>query len=47
MSYIEVNELSKLGKINFHIDSKSYNHIEMAHHIILLCIVDIFAENIL
>ena len=41
------NELSKLGKINFHIDSKSYNHIEMAHHIILLCIVDIFAENIL
>ena len=41
------NELSKLGKINFHIDSKSYNHIEMAHHIILLCIVDIFVENIL
>ena len=41
------NELSKLGKVNFHIDSKNYNHIEMAHHIILLCIVDICTKNIL
>ena len=41
------NELSKLGKVNFHIDSKNYNHIEMTHQIILLSIVDIFANNIL
>ena len=41
------NELSKLGKINFHVDSKNYNYVEMAHHIILLSIVDIFAEKIL
>ena len=41
------NELSKLGKVNFHVDSKNYNHIEMTHHIILLSIVDICAENFL
>ena len=41
------NELSKLGKVNFHVDSKNYNHIEMTHHIILLSIVDIFAQKIL
>ena len=41
------NELSKLGKVNFHVDSKNYNHIEMTHHIILLGIVDIFANNFL
>ena len=41
------NELSKLGKVNFHVYSKNYNHIEMTHHIILLSIVDIFAQKIL
>jgi len=41
------NELSKLGKVNFYVDSKNYNHIEMTHHIILLSIVDIFANNFL
>ena len=41
------NELSKLGKVNFHVDSKNYNHIEMTHNIILLSIVDIFANNFL
>ena len=41
------NELSKLGKVNFHVDSKNYNYIEMTHHIILLSIVDIFANNFL
>tara|TARA_Y100000588_G_C14056518_1_gene839549 strand:+ start:34 stop:582 length:549 start_codon:yes stop_codon:yes gene_type:complete len=40
------NQLSKLGKINFHVESKNYNHIEMTHHIILLTIVDIFAKKI-
>jgi len=39
------NELSKLGKVNFHIDSKNYNHVEMTHHIILLSIVDVCTEN--
>ena len=41
------NELSKLGKVNFHVDSKNYNHIEITHFIILLSIVDIFANNFL
>ena len=41
------NALSKLGKVNFHVDSKNYNHIEITHFIILLSIVDIFANNFL
>ena len=40
------NPLSKLGNINFHIDSNKYNYIEMSHHIILLALVDIFAKKI-
>jgi D-sedoheptulose 7-phosphate isomerase len=40
------NELSKLGQINFHVDSKNYNYIEMTHHIILVSIVDIFSQKI-
>ena len=39
------NKLLKLGKVNFHVSSNNYNHIEMAHHIILLSIVDIFAKQ--
>jgi D-sedoheptulose 7-phosphate isomerase len=39
------NILSKYGKINFHVASKNYNFIEMTHHIILLSIVDIFANS--
>lgn len=35
------NKLSKLGNINFTVDSINYNHIEMTHHIWLLCIVDL------
>tara|TARA_B100001564_G_scaffold331710_1_gene317958 strand:+ start:2022 stop:2585 length:564 start_codon:yes stop_codon:yes gene_type:complete len=35
------NSLSKLGDINFWINSKSYNHIENMHQIILLSIVDL------
>ena len=34
------NELNKLGNINFHVNSKNYNFIEMTHHIILVSIVD-------
>ena len=40
------NPLSKLGDINMHIESESYNFIEMAHHIILVSIVDIFAQKL-
>ena len=39
------NPLSKLGLVNFYINSKNYNFIEMSHHIILLSIVDIFANK--
>ena len=39
------NPLSKLGKVNFHIESNQYNFIEMSHHIILVYLVDIFAKN--
>ncbi len=41
------NELCQLGNINFHVDSKNYNFVEMTHHIILVSIVDIFVEKIL
>lgn len=41
------NPLSKLGNINFHVNSNEYNFIEMTHHIILVSIVDIFAKNLL
>ena len=40
------NSLSKLGNINIHVNSDSYNYIEMAHHIILLSIVDIFTKKL-
>jgi D-sedoheptulose 7-phosphate isomerase len=40
------NPLSQRGNINFHVESKEYNFIEMTHHIILLSIVDIFAKKI-
>ena len=41
------NNLAKLGDINIHINSNNYNYIEMSHHIILVSIVDIFAENLI
>ena len=34
------NSLKKLGNINFWIDSKSYNIVEMSHHIILVSAID-------
>tara|TARA_B100001059_G_C17783545_1_gene555703 strand:- start:587 stop:1135 length:549 start_codon:yes stop_codon:yes gene_type:complete len=40
------NPLSKLGNINIHIESENYNFIEMSHHIILVAIVDIFAQKL-
>tara|TARA_B100000029_G_C17556366_1_gene951807 strand:+ start:1351 stop:1899 length:549 start_codon:yes stop_codon:yes gene_type:complete len=41
------NPLNKLGNVNIHIPSNKYNFIEMTHHIILLSIVDIFAESLI
>jgi len=35
------NKLSKLGDINFWVDSKAYNHIENVHQVILLSLVDL------
>tara|TARA_B100000900_G_scaffold377105_1_gene360282 strand:+ start:115 stop:681 length:567 start_codon:yes stop_codon:yes gene_type:complete len=35
------NSLSKLGDINFWVDSKAYNHVENIHQILLLSIVDL------
>ena len=35
------NNLAKLGDINFWVDSKSYNHIENIHQILLLSLVDL------
>ena len=40
------NPLVNMGDVNIHINSNKYNFIEMSHHIILVSIVDIFAENI-
>jgi len=40
------NPLSKLGNINFYVNSDNYNYIEMTHHIILVSMVDIFANKI-
>ena len=39
------NPLSKLGKVNFYINSKIYNFVEMAHHIILVYLVDYFTKQ--
>ena len=35
------NNLTKLGDINFWVDSKAYNHIENVHQILLLSLVDL------
>ena len=36
------NPLSKKGNLNFWVNSKNYNFIEMTHHIWLLSVVDFF-----
>jgi D-sedoheptulose 7-phosphate isomerase len=35
------NKLSKLGDINFWVNSKAYNHIENVHQVLLLSLVDL------
>ena len=39
------NKLSQLGKINFWLDSKNYNQIEMVHHIWLLLACDFITSE--
>tara|TARA_B100000989_G_scaffold212698_1_gene161575 strand:+ start:2426 stop:2986 length:561 start_codon:yes stop_codon:yes gene_type:complete len=39
------NPLKKIGKINFWVDYKAYNYVEMVHHILLTSIVDYFAKK--
>ena len=41
----EKNKLSKLGDLNFIVNSKSYNFIENIHKYCLLILVDIFSKN--
>ena len=38
--FSEKNILKKKGQINFWVNSNSYNFIEMAHHVWLVCMVD-------
>ena len=37
------NSLSKIGDINFWVNSKKYNHVENVHQIFLLSLVDYIA----
>ena len=39
------NSLKSLGNINFWVDSREYNVVEMVHHIILLLLVDGFINE--
>jgi len=39
------NSLSKIGDINFWVNSKKYNHVENVHQIFLLSLVDYIASK--
>lgn len=39
------NALSKSGHLNVYINSSSYGHVEMSHHIILHCLLDYIEKN--
>jgi D-sedoheptulose 7-phosphate isomerase len=39
------NKVSKLGRVNFWINSKIYNYVENMHQIILLCIIDLIISS--
>ena len=39
------NKVKKIGHINFWLNSKNYNLVEMTHHIWLLSIVDFLANK--
>ena len=38
------NPLKKIGDVNIWVNSNSYNHIEMAHHIFLVAVIDCLKE---
>ena len=39
------NPVSKVGNINFHVQSKAYNLVENVHQILLLSIIDLIIGN--
>ena len=39
------NPLRQLGDLNFWVNSKSYNHVEMVHHIWLVATVDFLTKK--
>ena len=39
------NKLFKYGNCRFHVNSKSYNYVELAHMQILMSIVDLVNKN--
>ena len=39
------NPVKKLGKINFWVNSKKYNIVEMTHHIWILMVVDYLTKS--
>jgi len=43
--FAEDNPLRTLGDSNFWVDSQSYNHVEMAHHVWLVAIIDFIIES--
>ena len=40
------NTLKDKGSVNFWVDSNSYNFVEMAHHVWLVCMADYFSSNV-
>ncbi len=43
--FSEKNSLKTKGIVNFWVDSSSYNFVEMAHHVWLVCMVDYLAKK--
>ena len=43
--FSKFNPLKKFGNVNFWVNSKNYNHVEMAHHIILVFLADYLSSN--
>ena len=43
--FLPDNPLRKLGNVNLWVDSKSYNIVEMTHHIWLLSVIDYIIAN--
>jgi len=43
--FLQDNPLRKLGNVNLWVDSRSYNIVEMTHHIWLLSVIDYIIAN--